>query len=94
VKLPHLGPRQAFVLASLKPGEPVSAEQVGRLVHDRRWLEHCGQDGWGCDRTTHHPSSDACAYCAPEGIQVLLALHRRRLIRITEVTAELREGDE
>ena len=88
-----LGPRQQLVLETLRPGQSVTAEQIGRLLHDRRWRECCGPHPFGCT-PSHHPADVTCDHCAREGADVLLALYRRGLVRVLAVEAELREAAE
>ena len=95
-QLPPLGLRQRLVLADLvvpQDGRPLTAEAVGRFLHGRRWREHCGRDGFGCRTPSHHPASESCDFCFGEGADVLLALHRRGLVRVVQL-AVIERGPE
>ena len=71
----------------------LTAEAVGRFLHGRRWREHCGRDGFGCRTPSYHPASESCDFCFGEGADVLLALHRRGLVRVVQL-AVIERGPE
>lgn len=78
----RLGPSQRDVLDELQAHGPLSADEAGAIVHERRGK---------------HTRDERCAYCTPDGLPVLESLAKHRLAAFTRgvgwVATESGPGD-